>query len=164
MQRNRLEFFPKFDGPIKGWAINYINKQLWRMDSYIEFDDLLQDAFEYFLQVKKKYPDVDNPRHFMSLFQSCLRNHFHDLAKQRQRHITIEDYCKDTSSEEDMDMLLLEFAECPQLVHELALVLNNKDTPDNVERKTTNEYWCGLLNLDPAKINLRGLVKQHLAK
>lgn len=78
---------PCYDGPIAGWVMNHVQANLWRVSRVRQREDLMQDAYEVFLRVAKKYPNEDTPQHFMSLFQRSWINHVHDLsnANTRQR-------------------------------------------------------------------------------
>lgn len=159
MQRRKLKFIPRFEGPIEGWAKNYITKNRWRVEDYIDFDDLMQDAYEYFLIVRDRYPDITEPKHFMALFKRCLSNHFHDLSKTRTRHENTMAVETSEASQTVADEVPSVVAKCPQFVEELALVLANPKTPSNVLRKTTNEYWCGLVGVNPDQRNIREEVR-----
>ncbi len=93
MVQYKLRFVPQWDGPIVGWSKNYIRKNQWRMDYLYEFEDLLQEAYIKFLHCKFKYPKVIEPKHFMSLYQSSLINHFNNLSnksKYRNRFVALQ--------------------------------------------------------------------------
>lgn len=160
MERKQLRFHPKFDGPIKGWAVNYINKNIWRVEQHLGFDDLLQDAFEYFLICKNRYSTAKNAKHFMSLFQTCFRNHFHDLARSRERNMGV--LSQDILFTDNMneDLVLMEYLHGPSIISDLAAMLANPNTPDNTKKKSKNDYWCELLGID-SDINLRDIVVGH---
>lgn len=79
--RERLNFDPEFNGKIAGWTTNYIHRNFWKFCSNYEFEDLVQEAYIKFLQCRDRYVSVREPAHFMSLYQTSIRNHFSDLAK-----------------------------------------------------------------------------------
>lgn len=83
--RTKLDFTPTWDKKFSGWAANFIRKNQWRCDGIHEFDDLMQDAYLCFLKVCERYPRVVNPRQFMTLFQTTLRNKLHDHARYMKR-------------------------------------------------------------------------------
>lgn len=72
---------PVFAGPIEGWLVNYNTKNFWKVARSMEWDDLLQDGYLVFMRCSNKYPILDTPQHFMSLFKRAWTNHFTDLAK-----------------------------------------------------------------------------------
>ena len=78
--REKLNFIPEWTGSIEGYAVNHIKKHLWRMRNKYEFEDLYQEAFIAFDQVKKHYPYVRTPQHFMALYKTTLWHHFVDLG------------------------------------------------------------------------------------
>ena len=79
--RERLNFEPEFNGRIAGWTTNYIHKNFWKFCSDYEFEDLVQEAYIKFLQCRDRYVSVRESKHFMSLYQTSVKNHFSDLAK-----------------------------------------------------------------------------------
>ena len=83
--RVRLSWSPKWEGHIRGWAVNFIRKNQWRCDRLHDFDDLLQDAYLVFLKIEERYPRVVHPPHFMALYKRALQNQFHDLARLRKK-------------------------------------------------------------------------------
>lgn len=90
-ERKKLKFTPVFEGPIKGWAINYIHKNYWRVEKRFEFEELVQEAYVFFLVCKKKYPDVNTPQHFMALFKQCLINYFKTQStKQSDANVVLD--------------------------------------------------------------------------
>ena len=85
MEKEDIGFVPKWQGEIEGWAVNFCKSQEWRTEPEHGMDDLLQDAYVFFLICCKTYPEVVDAPHFMALFQSCMRNHINDLALKRTR-------------------------------------------------------------------------------
>jgi hypothetical protein len=94
----KLNFTPTWEGAIKNWAAKHIRENLWRCDSIHGFDDLMQDAYLWFVKICERYPRVNDPRHFMSLFKTTLRNKLHDHARYMQRkRVLHEDTDSDVS-------------------------------------------------------------------
>lgn len=79
--RSSLVYSPQWDGGISGWAANFIRNNRWRCDSIHDFDDLMNDAYLCFIKVCQYYPRIMEPRHFMALFKTALRNSMHDKAR-----------------------------------------------------------------------------------
>lgn len=75
-----MSYIPQFTGPIEGWAVNYSKFNLWRVAASMEWEDLMQEAYVVFLRCANKYPELDTPQHFMSLFQRAWINTFTDFA------------------------------------------------------------------------------------
>ena len=137
--RSTLKFEPEFDGPIAGWAVNYIKKNLWRFTPFLDFDDLYQEAYIKFQYVADKYPEVVEPKHFMSLFKISLINHFHSLSWKRTNTQQMLLYESDTdgvyeemiasmvdpSSEADIIFNVL-VNEAPKEIQELLKVILNE--------------------------------------
>lgn len=70
---------PVWDGPIAGYATNYIAKHAWRMPRYMDHDDLMQEARLVFLRCAARY-EVEEARHFMALFKKALFTEITDLS------------------------------------------------------------------------------------
>lgn len=74
-------YIPEFKGPIEGYVVNFIHKQHWRLARTHDREDMKQEAHYVFLRCAAKYPILDTPQHFMSLFKTAWSNHITDLAK-----------------------------------------------------------------------------------
>lgn len=103
MQREQICFVPQWRGSIESWTKNYIRNNLWRAPRGYEFQDLLQDGYEKFLKCFKKYPEVTEPQHFMSLYKRAFSNHLHDLSNYAS-HQT-ENVAKSSDEEEGDDLI-----------------------------------------------------------
>lgn len=71
---------PIFAGPIEGWMINYNSKHFWRVARSMDWEDLSQEGYLVFMRCSARYPVLDTPQHFMSLFKRAWVNHFTDLS------------------------------------------------------------------------------------
>jgi hypothetical protein len=65
--------------------MNFLSANLWRVARTKDRDDCMQDAYCVFLRVAEKYPDVNDPPHFMSLYQTSWRRAFHDFSTEDTR-------------------------------------------------------------------------------
>lgn len=84
-RRVELEWKPKWEPEVRGWAYNYIAQNRWRVDGINDIEDLMQDAYVVFLKVADTYPRVIEPRHFMALYKTSLRNFLLDKARHFER-------------------------------------------------------------------------------
>lgn len=85
IKRAALPRMPDWEGCFEGFAVNYCEKNEWRVQPEYDFEDLYQDACMIFLELPQRYPHVYEPRHLMSLYQTWLRNHITNLASRRTR-------------------------------------------------------------------------------
>ncbi len=93
------KFVPEFKGPIEGWVTNHLKKNAWRALSRMEYEDLMQEANLVFLKLKRKYPDIETPQHFMALYKTAWTNQFTDFTYLDTKHrVVITD--SDLGSEE----------------------------------------------------------------
>lgn len=78
-------YYPVFKGPIEGWVVNYTRPMFWRVESIMEWKDVMQEAYIVFMRCAAKYPVVDTPQHFMTLFKRAWVNEYHDLSNEATR-------------------------------------------------------------------------------
>ena len=74
-------YLPIFEGPIQGYCANNIQANLWKVQPLYDRDDMMQEAYLVFIRCAGKYPALDTPQHFMSLFKMAWSRHIIDLAK-----------------------------------------------------------------------------------
>lgn len=93
-------YVPEWKGPIEGYVVNSLSKQTWRVSSTHDRDDLRQEAYLVFLRCTARYPIIDTPQHFMSLFKTAWSRHMHDLAKkERVNHLMVPEAQLDREDE-----------------------------------------------------------------
>lgn len=81
MRRGYVRFL---DQGARQWIYKTACKNLWRVSTFYELDDLIQDGFMCFALCREKYSQrVENSKHFMSLLQTVFRNHITDLSNDR---------------------------------------------------------------------------------
>lgn len=73
-------YTPDWKGPIEGYVVNYLTREHWKIARTCPRDDAMQEAYCVFLRVKRKYPKLDAPQHFMALFKTAWYRQFTDLA------------------------------------------------------------------------------------
>lgn len=73
-------YLPEWKGPIEGYVVNSVTKNLWRVSTTHERADLMQEAYIVFLRCASKYAIIDTGAHFMSLFKTAWSRHLHDLS------------------------------------------------------------------------------------
>lgn len=183
-----MAYEPTWDGPIAGWATNYLRKNHWRVASWIEFEDLLQDARHKYLECERRYgKTAENGKHFMSLFKRCLTTHFADLSNAW----TLERECI-LPPPEDPEMRELQISQIVgEIEHPGFLRATLHDPPAEVVellwaleltpeifhdrmlrfrryrgksiRETTNQWLCRLLGFDPDVTNVRATVIEYFS-
>ena len=71
---------PEWTGPIEGYVVNFLAKNLWRLSPTHDHEDAMSEAYITFLRCAARYPMMDTPQHFMALFKTCWANEFNDLS------------------------------------------------------------------------------------
>lgn len=164
LSRIQLNFVPEWEGAVQGWVVNYIKKNVWRVEPELDFDDLLQEAYLKYHKMTQYYPEVVEVRHFMSLFQISFINHLHRLSNKRTRKgMYVSEYftpngdpvqAVDMQEAEPVDLyeaelrMLLEDAPKPLAI--LAVRMLNSETRPvhrrsvGGRRETTENYLCRL--------------------
>lgn len=85
LERPKLNFVPRWEGEVEGWTIKYVNKHLWRVPGWMDFDDIMGDARLFFVICCENYPQVSEQAHFMALYKSCISNHINDMSTKATR-------------------------------------------------------------------------------
>ena len=78
--RTKLNYRPQFKGAIEGYLVNFLRRNYWKVEASMTCEDVMQEAFIVFLRVSRKYEDVTEAKHFMSLFKTAWSNQFTNLA------------------------------------------------------------------------------------
>ena len=75
-----MHFLPEFKGPIEGYVVNHLKRSLWRIAATHTREEALQEAYIVFMRCAAKYPLIETPQHFMSIFKRTWENEFNDLS------------------------------------------------------------------------------------
>lgn len=79
-------------GPIEGYTVNFINKNLWRFQPDYEFLELVNESYLVFSKVRRNYANITtNPKWFMALYKTALHNRMHDISKSINRNLSYTD-------------------------------------------------------------------------
>lgn len=92
-------YLARFNGPVKGFAVNYLKRNYWRVQGFIEYDDLMQEAEFINLKIVRKY-HIENAAHHMALFKSSFVNYVNGLSNKRTQRGAHEVDLSDEIAEE----------------------------------------------------------------
>jgi DNA-directed RNA polymerase specialized sigma subunit, sigma24 homolog len=125
---------PELNDSIIGWIYNEAYRNLWRVNKWYDFEDLVQDGLIIALKCRTRYGDID-PANFTAMVKTSFKNHIIGL----QRH---KSYVMETS--------IAELAELKHVSEEKALdSISEPVLPDQ-------EIACVLSELpEPVKAVLR---------
>lgn len=172
------------DKGVQGWIYRQAKKHYWRVSSWYDFDDLVQDGFLCYYRIHARYAanvpgerrigTAKEKRHIMSLFQSSYINHIHDLARSKQRQLDLPTFDGELRSSapdagSETERLI---SEAPPLVARVIRALMHDDTgallkpfphKSDGTRETVNERLCALVGLNPALApQLRTAIRNYL--
>lgn len=90
----------EFKGPIEGYVVNYLNQNFWKVERSMEWADIMQEAYCVYLDTNRRYPDVVDAPHFMTLFKRCWHSAFTNLTKKdtKHRYVCFESDDEDTAN------------------------------------------------------------------
>jgi hypothetical protein len=159
------------DQSAKGWLYKTARAHFWRVASWYEFNDLVQDGFFTYHRIVTRYPNVTEPKHRMRLFQTAFTNHIHDLSKKR----TNQEF-ELTESVVGLDLSLLDtfilpdtsemIATLPPKLRQCIDVIQNKNKQryrhKPGRRETHNERLCRLIGAEPQGVKLLDAIRQYL--
>ena len=80
------KYTPMWKGFIEGFVTNFLKKNYWRVESYMTYDDAMQEAQVTFYRLKNKYGNLDRAQHFMALYRTSWVNDFNDFAILATKH------------------------------------------------------------------------------
>lgn len=161
----------------KRWLYRIAKANHWRVASWIDLDDLIQDGFLCWQIAVTKYPDIDNPKIAMRLFQTIYTNLLHDLANKRTITTEYSFSLFDDAAIFHFEQQACEFGEMLRLVIEAPpliskclrdLLFSGLDlsapyrTWLDGRRETFNDRLCRLLKVDPNKVNLHQALHNYL--
>lgn len=75
------------DEGARRWLLKTARSNYWRVASYIDLDDLIQDGYLTYHRVVSRYSQTKSRAHIMALFKRVYHNHLHDLANERSHSV-----------------------------------------------------------------------------
>lgn len=80
---------PYLDAGVRGYIVTTARKAYWKVASWYEFEDLIQDGYLCYAKCRARYnsvsgeaePTADDRKMFMAFFQRAYFNHITDLQK-----------------------------------------------------------------------------------
>ena len=163
-------YVPEWEGVFEKYSCKKIHDNLWRMQNIgYEFEDLYQEAAVVFCECRSRY-NVENARHFMSIYSKALHDRFYDLAIKSYKSIATSDFDDDDNSKyEPLDFSQGELRlKLGSLSDELKQVMNLIiNAPEEMLKafnlkngRGLNNKMCKLLGLDG---NVIERLKEHFA-
>jgi len=150
----------------KPFALNFIKENKWRCDPVTDgWKDLQQDCWIVFDRVRRAYPRVVEPQHFMSLFKTALRNEFATKARNRQPKIEAEYHPPADASTFYLERIgevgNAGYAKVltQQMPEEMRLVMHLAVNPKEIHHRETLTRGTPL-----ARQNLNGKISRHLRR
>lgn len=124
------------DEGARRWLHKIARQHHWRVASYIDLDDLVQDGYLTYHRVVTKYAGTKSRAHIMALFKRVYYNHLHDLANERSHSVPetlYADIAPDGVCEEAVwerllsvvDTDLVFYSEAPRPVRELLSAISS---------------------------------------
>lgn len=172
------------DAGMVGWLHSYARSNFWRVSSWYDYEDLVQDGFLCYAICLEKYAlVVKEKEHFMALLKRTYWNHVTDLSVRRTR--LNETPACDLAVDDDGSYFENLVGGKPDDVSFAAII---RDAPNDVAavlkiiitdvglatlrksyrrkdgtRETLNERLCKLVGFDPDVIDLSHRVRMYLS-
>lgn len=175
-------YIPTWTGSIEGYSKNYCIKNLWKfLPLSYDLEDLMQESYVVFLKCQMRYPEIDTPQHFMSLFKSALHNYLFDLSKpylmevQHLVYLPEEVNLENFSFAEEEATLRILLSQAPKEVKQVLNLLFNAPIElldmigfNSTDRRgkslvSCNKKLCALLGYDPRCVDLVGMLKSYFS-
>lgn len=117
MTRTKTIHAPGLPAPVVGWIYNHATKNFWRVASWYELDDLVQDGLMKAYGCLERYgiPGVDiDPPHFMALVKSAFHNHIGDLLRHSRPEQELTSHVGDMAADNETEGGYLDRASEPE--------------------------------------------------
>lgn len=72
---------PGLNDSIIGWIYNESYRQLWKVNRWCDFEDLVQDGLVLALKCRQRYGTELDPPHFLALLKTAFYHHIVDLQR-----------------------------------------------------------------------------------
>lgn len=173
------------DEGARRWLHKTARQHYWRVASYIDLDDLIQDGYLEYHRIVTRYAETAKTRaQIMALFKRVFHMRLHDLANARTKsvpEVLYSDIAVEGASEAavwerlvataDTDFMF--FVEAPKPVRDVLSVLQTergirrlrarpRHRADTGQRWTLNDRLCGLLGVDPKSVDLATALRNYL--
>lgn len=162
--------------------IKYARKNLWRVSTLRDIDDLLQDGWLCYMTCMRRYPQANDLPHLMRLFQVTYINHIHDLSKEQSRMLSFTDpnaiideteKFMDPRDAEQGDAYIIPNS-APWYVHAFLRLLCSAEGPRDLRRpyrvrlsgvrEETHSRLCRMIGADPEQTpELPGALENYFA-
>lgn len=170
----------KLDRSLIGWIVNTARANYWRVSSWYDLEDLIQDGMECYARCKDRYQYVANQSHFMSLVKKTYINHIHNLAIKKSRELdipvsnfvlneiyTLQALDEIAGPQPETSTFRVLVGKLPQELKQLLMILIEDarnipmiNRPDRT-RETTNEYLCRLISVNPNQYDIEDMFRRH---
>lgn len=176
------EYFRLPDEGARRWMIKYARKNLWRVNTICDMDDLVQDGWLCYMVCMRRYPNATNMSHLMRLFQVTFINHIHDLSKYQSRMLSfIDPHAEIEETEKYMDPREAEQGDsyvipnsAPWYVHAFLRLLCSPEGQRKLRRpyrirlsgvrEETHSRLCRMIGADPEQTpTLPGALEDYFA-
>jgi|ERR1019366_4799806 hypothetical protein len=181
-------YTPQWKGFVEGFVTNFLKKNYWRVQSHMEYDDVMQEAYVKFLYLKRKYGALDTPQHFMALYKISWVNDFHELSTLASKHRLevcehqlldedsdyfnmIESVVGDTNNDGELSVMIEQAPSDVKLVLQLMLTAPVEALEmfsaiwkqQGKKKEFNNTHLCEILGL-PFKTDIVGKINSYFGK
>jgi hypothetical protein len=174
------------DEGMRGFIYNTAKENFWRVASWYEFEDLVQDGYVCYYKCYNAYYAAmtkDHQKQMMALVATAFNNHIHTLAAKYQpagyetpiSHMADEGaseasvWDRIVPADAELGTLSAKLANAPaeikQLVSLLAadVIRGTRKVGRRALRETNNELFCRLLGKNPKEVDMVAQFKEYFA-
>ena len=171
------------DAGAKGWLLKTIRANFWRVATYYDFEDLVQEGYWIYYKIVARYTEVKTKSQLMALFKVSFINHLHTLANKRTQagEILLCDILyeetetwfleKITPPQPDASLFNHLLLNAPEPVKKVLLLFSSESSLKKLRREykinrrghreTFNERLCKLTGQDPKAVDLPEMIKGY---
>lgn len=170
------------------WLARAVRANYWRVSSWYDLDDVMQEGYYAYYYMERRYPDVTEPRHKMALFKLVFHSVITNLANQHTRRADEVVECDIDTRAESCDGWSPSFLDtvqaepsadeadlvgAPRPVRDAIALMASGDPrlrappsrpqPVRRHRETLNDRLCRLTGYDPDTTDIVGGIREALA-
>ena len=164
------------------WLVKFARKNYWRVATWIDLDDLIQDGYAAYYETLMRYPTAKDAAHIQSLFKLVFRSKIEDLVRAHKKQIddARSDIVENIDNNPSASMLLPDFSnfhallvKAPQQIKDALNLLNSEQgrqklaqplsRTESGRRETLNERFCALLGYDPSQTDVVTMLRSYFS-
>lgn len=148
------------------WIKKYSSKNYYRIPTWMDLDDLIQEGYEVVAKCRRRYGNKLEHKHFKSLVMVSFSNRITDLSNYKTRVLedTVEELPVNAGVPAE-GFFAASLALAPKTVKAVLNLFTDGKVLEAMRKQATltNEFVCEMLDTDPTQMDLLEEVKEYFS-